>query len=358
MKIFYDDQAFNNDNKFGGIARCFIEVIKRMPCDVFVSVIYSKLYYISSINPKIRDVFGNTSFRGKRKIRQLLNKINTYINLLCKKYDLIHITGEAIYPKWLVKAPVVITIHDCIPEKIFQKGKPLPQRLVAMNYATRIVAVSENTKKDILNYYPSIPADKITVIYHGVNNFEKALNTNIYGRYLLYVGARSSRYKNFDNCVKALHDLFKEDKDIRLICAGNPFNGDEVLLIEQLGLKGRVISMECTDEQLVILYSHALAFIYPSKYEGFGIPILEAWRLNCPVILSNTSCFPEIAGNAGMYFDPMNVKDIEHAIRTVIYDEKKREELIELGRKRVELFSWDDAAKKLMLLYEDILGYK
>ena len=351
MRIFYDDQAFNIDNKFGGIARCFIEVIKRMPCPVYASVLFSKLYYIHDIKPHVNDIFGNASFKGKRKVRCLLNKIYTYINLFFRRYDVLHITGENIYPKWLVKVPTIITIHDCIPEKIFYKGQPLPQRLKAMNYATHIIAVSENTKKDILSYYPSISTDKITVVYHGANNFKPSSQPNSYGRYVLYVGARTNSYKNFNQLLSAMLPIFKEDEESRLICAGNTFNVDEFKIIEQTGFSERIIALQCNDQKLVNLYTHALAFVYPSLYEGFGIPILEAWQLHCPVILSRASCFPEIADDAGEYFDPTNEKDMEIAIRSVIYNENRRNELKRRGDERVHLFSWEKAANELMQIY-------
>ena len=110
-------------------------------------------------------------------------------------------------------------------------------------------------------------------------------------------------------------------------------------------ISNKITQIKATDRLLCELYSRAELFVFPSLYEGFGIPILEAYACHCPVALSNASCFPEIAGNAGIYFDPYSEESIAESIREVIYNDRKRSELIVAGNERLKLFSWEKAAR-------------
>lgn len=349
IKVFYDYDAFYRDHKFGGIARCFIETMKHLKCDYFLSVKYSLVYYINEVLPGVSD-FCSIQFRGKARIRKILNLVYTYWNLIFQKYDIVHLTGEELYASWLIRKPIVCTMHDCVLEKIFNGGVRSENRLKLMQKASAIVAVSKNTKKDLLEFYPEIPADKIHVIYHGYSGFAESKGVNQWGRYILNVGMRQT-YKNYANLLKAMVVVMKYDKDIKLVSAGKPFDASETLLIEQLGLSDRVISVQCNDETLADLYKYAQAFVYPSIYEGFGIPILEAWSFETPVVLSDTSCFPEVAGEAGRYFDPSSPESIADALMDVLNNDDLKSLLVAKGNERLRMFSWDKTSETHLNLY-------
>ena len=137
-----------------------------------------------------------------------------------------------------------------------------------------------------------------------------------------------------------------------MVCAGSSFSKSEIDLFESLKVKEKIVYFEVDDNELAFLYSKAKLFVFPSLYEGFGIPILEAFNCGCPVALSNTSCFPEVAGNAAVYFDPTDEKSILNAVESVIYDEKKANSLRKKGFEQAKNFSWEKTAKETKKVYQ------
>ena len=133
---------------------------------------------------------------------------------------------------------------------------------------------------------------------------------------------------------------------------GSKLKKDEQDMLIGMGIFEYTIHIKASDQALSELYSRALLFVYPSLYEGFGIPILEAYACHCPVALSNTSCFPEIAGDAAVYFDPYSISSMSEAITKVIYNEEKRSQLIRLGNERLKRYSWEKAAQKTVEAYQ------
>ncbi len=273
-------------------------------------------------------------------------------------YDIFHPTYyNPYFLDYIGSKPFVLTIHDLTHEKQGWSTKwndwSIKGKKILAEKAVRIIAVSENTKKDIvelLNIHP----DKITVIYHGCNfvpNREKKMH--LPERFILFVGERGG-YKNFINLAKAFSQLCKSDNELRLIVAGKPFSADEQALLKSLSIDENTIQLFAGNEELAELYASALAFVFPSTYEGFGIPILEAFTCGCPVILSDASCFPEIAGNAGAYFDPLSVDAMVEAIKKIIDDSSYRNNLIQAGTERAKLFSWEKAAAETLQLYKSI----
>ncbi|MCB0749750.1 MAG: glycosyltransferase family 4 protein, partial [Ignavibacteriae bacterium] len=178
---------------------------------------------------------------------------------------------------------------------------------------------------------------------------------NLPQKYLLYVGSRKA-YKNFGNFLVASKTILNEFDDIFIVCAGGgKFSKEEQYKINELGLTNKVKHFSITDQTLQYFYSNALAFIFPSLYEGFGIPILEAFASECPVLLSNTSSFPEVAGNAGLYFEPENIESIQEAIKKIITKEELRKELVSAGSTKLKEYSWEKTATQTKLIYESVL---
>jgi len=220
--------------------------------------------------------------------------------------------------------------------------------------ADKIIAISENTKADIISYY-SVPVEKITVIYHGFKKPEDHSEIkNIYGNYILYVGKRVE-YKNFFRFLLAVTQVMQEDRNLKLVCAGYPFNKNELKYIDNLQISDRVILVSANEQQLNSLYKNAIVFVYPSLYEGFGMPILEAFANNCPICISNTSCFPEIALDAALYFDPYDVNSIYAAVKNVLYNTQLGKDLIKAGQIRLLDFSWDKTVGRTMSVYNSLL---
>nr|ARK12565.1 hypothetical protein A6C57_20735 [Fibrella sp. ES10-3-2-2] len=226
--------------------------------------------------------------------------------------------------------------------------------------ASMLIAISERTKQDMVNIY-QIDPQKIRVVHHG--NPYSQLNASLVSSeselefpYLLFVGHRWA-YKNFDRFLVAVASLLKK-YDIHLLCAGStPFSSDEISLITKLGVSDLIHHQPITNESLPNLYRHASAFIFPSILEGFGFPILEAFACECPCILSDNSCFPEIAGNdAALYFDPESVESIAIAVEKMITaSSSQRSRLIANGLSRLKVFSWSNTVKQTLDVYKHLV---
>jgi glycosyltransferase involved in cell wall biosynthesis len=224
----------------------------------------------------------------------------------------------------------------------------------------QIISISNSTKNDLIELF-DIDESKITVVHHGVDlmAFQQPIMEETRGDmpYILYVGSRRG-YKNFEGLLKACATSNVIKNKIKIVAfGGSPFSSQEILKIYELGFnKGSVQQVEGSDNLLVSLYSNALAFVYPSLYEGFGLPPLEAMAAKCPVVVSNTSSMPEVVNQAGVYFDPRNIDEIRSAIELVVQDEVLRLKLIELGLKNIELFTWEKCAKDTLSLYSKLKG--
>ncbi|MDP9052031.1 MAG: glycosyltransferase family 4 protein, partial [Acidobacteriota bacterium] len=190
----------------------------------------------------------------------------------------------------------------------------------------------------------------------GLVEPEKKLNPRL-RPFLLYVGSRLT-YKNFERLLEAFaaSPLLKNDFD--LVCfGGGAFTSKEISLFQQLGLSDECCCQVSGDDAtLAALYGSARAFVYPSLYEGFGIPPLEAMSFNCPVVCSGLSSIPEVVGNAAEMFDPYDPESIQKAIERVATDEVLRETLVSRGRERVKQFSWERCAKETLDVYSRVLS--
>jgi glycosyltransferase involved in cell wall biosynthesis len=217
--------------------------------------------------------------------------------------------------------------------------------------ANAIIVVSENTRKDVLRFFPDLE-EKIKVIYHG-SSFQQLVGESKKENYILFTGERKN-YKNFNTFVKAATPVLIK-YDLRLICTGSPFDDEEKHLLGDLHISDRTICKFVSDQELVELYSNALAFVFPSLYEGFGIPVLEAFASQCPAVLSNTSSLPEIGGDAAVYFDPYSINDMRNQIERVICSPSLQKELVKKGIERVKLFSWEKCAKETMEVYNSFV---
>lgn len=368
MKIIYDYQILMRQ-KYGGISRYYFELIKAMKRletrnEIFLPIKKSKNYYFRNhIKPFSRHY----------------NRIDGYINgistIRCikkekkrgKPIDIIHPTYYyPDYLKWVSLEcrndfKIVITVYDLICELFYPNvdHQNLETRKKTIREADGIIAISEHTKKDLLKVYPELDESKVKVIYLA-NSMEKPEkkpeNIDFPSRYVLFVGNREI-YKNGERMLKAFSIVAKQFPDVKLLCAGGgKFYPAELEFIQKEGLEERIIQRNVTDEELYYAYKNAECFVFPSLYEGFGIPILEAFFCECPVALSNASCFPEVAGDAGVYFNGEEEEDIARAVSEILSDEEKRQQLRVLGTERLKLFSWDKNAEETLEFYKEILS--
>ena len=254
------------------------------------------------------------------------------------------------------KAKKVTTVHDLIVYKFPKSSDPgiIAAQKRKLTWAKKeeaaFIAVSKATKKDIVEIL-GVPEEKITVIYEAARDiFKKSNKKNSDKPYILAVGTREPR-KNLDRLVKAYESL--NLKDVDLVIAGKFGWGPSTSLRIKSSVK---VLGYIPPEKLVDLYSNALCFAYPSIYEGFGIPILEAFNCECPVITSDISSMPEVGGNAAIYADPLSVSDIAEKLRFVLeLSQSKCKVLIQKGLDQAKKFSWEKAAQETIKIYESLV---
>lgn len=364
MKILYDHLALGA-NKFGGVQRYFVELIKRMPSSTFdLSLILSiNQYLVDSNIPFKGHLFSRyLNFRGRGRVINVINRLWTTYRLLYGNYTIYHQTHYDNFGFKYVREgrKIVTTIHDLnfwVVPQFYDDHYPnyLPQKEMIIK-SDLIIAVSYNTKKDLIKIF-NVEESKIKVIYHGI---EKQQHLNLSNQrivnepYLLFVGERH-KFKNFDNLALAFQFVQEKYPYMKLVCTGQMFNKNEQYMLSELNISEKVIYVSADDSTLACLYRDAEMFIYPSYYEGFGMPILEAMLYDCPVVLSNSSCFPEIAGEAGVYFDPYNVEDMVNKISLLIDNKEYRKNTIIKGKIQIENFSWEKCTKEHIKVYQSLL---
>jgi glycosyltransferase involved in cell wall biosynthesis len=361
ITVLFDFYAFHNQ-RFGGVSRYFYEIISRMTMiDSDIALQFSMNKYISD-----HDVIDYTAVPKPifKFLEGIFRKINKYIavkKIRHSHFDIFHPTYyNPYFLRFIGDKPFVLTIHDMTHEMYPQFFSPLdPTALYKRKLAekaSRIIAISEFTKSKIVEIL-GIEEDKIDVIYHGLSR--RPLGTGrpkgLPANYILYVGERR-RYKNFNRVAEAFARLVNVFPDFRLVLTGRKLSVCEREMFRKLKIKDYVtVYSDIDDDVLDQLYHHARLFVYPSLCEGFGIPILEAFAQNCPVVLSRESCFPEIGGDACEYFDAFSADDLLRAMHRVIESPDYREMLIERGRRRLERFTWDSTAEKTEETYRKVM---
>lgn len=347
MKILFDYQTFTIQ-KFGGISKYFIELLNQINLTndkCTVAVFYSDNIYLNkrAYYNLIILVFKN-KFKGRTKIIDFLNITFNKYKLIKSDFDIFHPTYYNPYFLRYCKKPFVITVHDLIHEKYLthlNSPKFLADKRELLEKASRIIAISNTTKSDIVSIY-KIDEKKIDVIYHGVNESfinSKTRYLDLPKRYVLFVGQRNE-YKNFNFFIKALKSVLDNDNELHLVCSGNSFNKKEIELIKDLGLTNKIHHFDTSEIDLPSLYANSLCFVFPSIYEGFGMPILEAFATKTPCLLSDTPCFREIAQDAALFFKLDDFDDFEEQISKILYDKSIKDTLVNKGAGRVNEFSW------------------
>ena len=360
MNVLYDYQIVNMQ-KYGGISRYFYELIKRIqklaPESKF------ELCTFSSINYYFEDIITTRKpiKKGNHKLNVFFILIKLFLWSVFKK-DII-LCPTYYYADYLFKRPwilkkfkIIVVIHDMIYERYIKADiQTIEAKKKMLHLADGIISVSEYTKQDMLNIYPKLSQKPIRVIYHGYNvisaNPEKI--DNLPPEYVLSIGRREG-YKNFILLLDCFTKLHQNHPNLKLFCGGGgEFVEKEIREIEERNLQEVVIQEDLSDGELITAYREALCFVFPSLYEGFGIPILEAFANECPICLYNGSCFPEIAGDAAIYFK--DKEDLEAAIIKIKDDMNFRKELVAKGKERLQRYSWDKAVRETLDFYKEIL---
>jgi glycosyltransferase involved in cell wall biosynthesis len=258
----------------------------------------------------------------------------------------------------------VVTVYDMINElfpESFPAADDIPNRKrVAVTRADHVICISETTRNDLLALLPVDPG-RVSVVHLGFDVLSPGRwsSESLVGArpYLLYVGLRGG-YKNFSSLLTAYARSENLRREYGLVCfGGGPFTADEIGALDRAGIvRDRVIHVAGGDDRLAALYMGASALVYPSRYEGFGIPPLEAMALSCPVVCSRAPAVREILGDAVEYFDAHDSDGLTMAMESVVSSPSRRAELLEKGRQLLERYSWRRCAMQTAEVYRSLMS--
>jgi len=378
MKILYDYQAFDIQRS-GGVSNVFsmlVEGVKEKEEIALGLASTTNLYMLAQGYPSEEQTLERLVKMGKiaadTDIKDIdwkkVNKIYSGNAIKRGDYDVFHPTHyDPYFLEYGVNIPYVVTVHDLAFERLrdyiqFNEQmclKDFDNRRDIMASASKVVAISEATKKDIIDIY-KVPEEKIEVVYNAFRplpeNYE--YNKPFDFPYILYVGTRQGplNYKCFIPFFNQIVPFMKAHKDFKLICTGQKFTKFELDMFRQYGLEDRVENHYLNEDGLNNLYHHAFCFVFPSEFEGFGLPILEAYKNDCPALLNDIPVFREVAGDCGVYFDIKDGKSLNAQLEGLYsVNESYRRGLTDKQRERLPLFTQEKMVDGYINVYKSVL---
>lgn len=372
MRVLFDHQIFWLQ-RYGGISRYYVELIERLRAlgvDAPISLWHSENEHLrrsdlaegAAPTPVAWGIAQSLKRSTNLDVDGFMDQRRSVRALKGGDWDLFHPTYY--YPYFLEHIdgrPFVLTLHDMIHEALpamFKSSDPTSDnKRLLIERAEKVIAISESTKRDVVHFFGT-PPSKVEVVHHGLTldpGIAAPRPEWLPSRYVLFVGNRFT-YKNFERFAVAFSKVMKEEPDLYLVCGGGkPFREYELKLLGELEMLDRTICADIDDPLLACLYRNAEVFVFPSLYEGFGLPLLESMASRCPVVASNTSSFPEVVGDAAVLFDPTDEGAMTGAILDVLRDTNLRASMVEKGLRQVGRFSWDLAAQKTLEVYEKVI---
>ncbi|MGC2167170.1 MAG: glycosyltransferase family 1 protein [Gallionella sp.] len=369
MRVAYTHHAFCR-RPYTGISRYLTNLASELDatnlCDVkIVAPVYTDRF-LSSMNREL--VFGHMLSCNSAITRPVARHLNSLLSphvLTRWAPEVVHETYYSAKPVYHSNCRSVLTVYDMIHEKFpddFSRWDRTRQlKAKAVSRADHIICISENTRQDLLGLLGVSP-EKTSVVHLGGDNYAENLPTPVSEPslrlqrrpYILYVGRREG-HKNFSGMIAAYAASSTLTHNVDVLCfGGGVFSHDEVELLLKFKIASNVFQINGTDSSLYQLFRNALFFVYPSKYEGFGLPPLEAMAVGCVVACSNTSSVPEIAGDAAAYFDPHILDSIRFTLEAVAESASLRTRLRTLGFARRQLFSWKKCARETFNVYRNL----
>ena len=367
MNVLFDHQAFYHQ-KFGGISRYFYELARGINLrDDFSASVVAPLHgneYLQSGKFKfIKGLCPKRQLLGTGRVRDLGRKLllPIYYALNCNS-DIVHETYYTMTPSGRGQYRILTVfdmIHELFPAQFRDDLITVKAKKTAVLRADHVICISESTRQDLVRLL-GVDQSKTSVVHLGHSFINSSFNSQILIRrtgrpYLLYVGNRD-RYKNFHALCRAFaaSNFLRKKFDI-VAFGGADFSVIEKEYLVDFGIIDYVRHVIGGDELLEMHYREASLFVFPSLYEGFGIPPLEAMNCNCPVVCSNAGSIPEVVGDAGVYFDPYSVDSIRDAIERVVTSTILQSELLVKGRERIKMFSWDKCVKDTAAIYKSVV---
>ena len=368
MNVVFDAQAFSFQ-EYGGISQYFSRLLKHFQTMEGISaellIRWSNNVYLSEFpSLNVRPFFSRHRFKGRNEIIKSLNR--AHVRRHFSSTAACRIVHPTYYDPYIIdlvgNTPLVLTIfdmaHERYPHMFSRFDHSSANKKIVAQRADRVIAISEHTKKDIVALL-GIPESQIDVIPLATTiSVEQAQipSSPLPPSFVLFVGKRNT-YKNFHFLLQAFSHLAEKQPSLFLLCAGGgPFSAAELDALRALSIQDRTIQLTVKEATLAYLYANARAFIYPSLYEGFGIPVLEAFTCGCPAVLSNRSSLPEVGGDAACYFDPENGSSLVSVLSEVLDNADFASTLRARGKERSRLFSWEHTARQTFKTYTKVLS--
>ncbi len=355
-KIYFDNIVFSLQ-KSGGISTVWFELIKHLLSDGQDKELRFLEYNHAEQNIHRRKLHIPDDLILRKHYRFL--SVQRYSNPLVPERGEF-IFHSSYYRTCLNRRAInVTTVHDFTYEHFYhgmKRNVHCYQKYHAIRHSQHIICVSEHTKRDLLHFLPDIDPAKVSVIYNGVSDDYRVLPSTQQPvdlpferqSYALFVGSRAN-YKNFVPMVKALRDT-----SLKLVIIGSMLTPGEKELLEA-NMPGRYCyAGHTSNRRLNELYNNAYCLIYPSFYEGFGIPVLEAQKAGCPVIAVKSSSIPEVIGNTSLLLDDPTPEAIGQKL-SLLEDSALRDQLVADGIRNAQRFTWDNTCRKIEELYTRLL---
>jgi glycosyltransferase involved in cell wall biosynthesis len=363
INVAFDDQIFAMQSH-GGISRYFAELIRhfRQLREVDANVI-APLYCNRHLRDPalvgcVRGCYIAASFRGRRPVLEALNAAMRPFAWASLRFDVLHETYYSKRPAGRARVRIA-TLHDMIHELFparFTRGVVEAKRAAILR-ADHVICVSENTRRDATRLL-GLPTERLTVIHLASSLPIRAaddLQPQPGRPYFLYVGPRNS-YKNFSATLHAFEASASLRVNFELVAfGGGEFTRHERASIRRMGLTGVVRQAAGDDEQLRLHYAGAVALVYPSLYEGFGMPPLEAMSSGCPVACSTAGSLKEVVGDAGLYFEPTDTEALRRVLEQLAAELRTRDALRARGYEQARRFSWTRCAEETLATYRRAL---
>lgn len=346
MRVLFSPDMFVKQN-VGGITRYFSELHAGLKDGGVDARIFAGLHS--------NEYIGGNAAKHLRRIPSLPRLILSHGAFTA--YAITQRDRAVIHPTYYTAHPVpgkfphVCTFYDLIHVRFAPKDGIIDRQRFWARRSDKIIAISHATAEDLANLL-HVPRHKIAVIHLGTHIPHQQPRRNP-DDYLLYVGARDG-YKNWSIVIDALRA--PELSGLRLVCCGGRGpTSHEMKLLEDRGLRNRVDFVQADEETLDRLYRRAVALVYPSLYEGFGLPPLEAMARGVPVVASSASSIPEVVGDAALLFDPEDSDALVHAVSS-LFDTATREVCEKRGLARARMFPWSRTVQQTIDVYRDVLS--
>ena len=361
MKIVLDNVIYSNESG-GGVSNYWFELSKFLMNNQADQVLfYEDSYAMSNFHRKQLDISES----------QIISDLSPKKSSIIRKFSRVNVASEEHYlfhssyyrlPAKTENVSQVTTVHDFTHNYFASAAKRILHNNIkykSLRQSDGIICISENTYNDLKKFCPPANNQKVAIIHNGVSDDYKVLekdeknrkyltDINVNSPYLLYVGSRV-HYKNFSFVAS----LLKEMPDMTLVIVGGKLSQQEQKLFGQEALSRTTTLNNVSNFDLNILYNFAHAFIYPSSYEGFGIPIIESMRAGCPALALNNSSIGEIAGNAGILFDHIDVRAFKNAIEN-LSEKSFRDEVVAKGLAHSAQFSWEKCGRETHDFYTSV----